>query len=266
MPNTGPSLHRLLRFFLGSCGLLPALLPAAPDSIEAVEQAAAQWIKIRAETVRLENDWVTQRQILESTVNALDERARALEEKRDNLKAKTARERSETEAMQAKNQAVTDSMQAVDRRLQTLHEKLVRLRPFLPPRLSDALELPYRSLAAADLAPGERMQRTMTVLNRCIQFNRAISCDEEVLTLPGEPAARSLEVIYWGLSHGYALDRAAGKARIGAPGPAGWCWQPCPEAVRSVIELIAVYKDKAEPEFHPVPARLAHAAPETSYP
>jgi hypothetical protein len=62
------------------------------------------------------------------------------------------------------------------------------------------------------------MQLAMTVLNRCALFNRTVTCGDEVLTISGEQGAKSLEVIYWGLSHAYALDRAAGKAWYGAPG------------------------------------------------
>jgi hypothetical protein len=230
------------------------------DTIESVEKAATDWVKTRAETTRLETDWESQRPLLESMANALTERAQSTEEKRDRLKAQTAKDRDEIETAQARNQELSASLQAADGRLNALKERLIQLRPSLPPRLSGALELAYRSLAAPDLGTSERMQATMTVLNRCVQFNRMITCDEEVLTIEGETGPRSFEVVYWGLSRGYALDRTAGKVWLGSPGPKGWQWDFHPEAARAVIELIAVCKDKAEPEFIPVPARLAHVS------
>ena len=144
-----------------------------------------------------------------------------------------------------------------------MKDKLIRLRPSLPPRLSESLELPYRSLTGSELALGDRMQLTMTVLNRCLQFNRIVSQGEEVLAIAGEAGPKSLEVIYWGLSHGYALDRAAGKAWLGSPGPQGWHWETRPEAARAVAELIAVYSGKADPGFAAVPAQLGHVAGES---
>jgi hypothetical protein len=155
-------------------------------------------------------------------------------------------------------------MQATDVRLKEIKDRLIQLRPLLPPRLSEALELPYRSLAGTELGPSERMQITMTVLNRCAQFNRLVTCGQEVVTIEGEPGPKSLEVIYWGLSRGYALDRAAGKVWLGAPGPKGWQWEAQPEAFPQVARLIAVYNDKAEPEFAAVPAKLGHVVTATS--
>ena len=197
---------------------------------------------------------------------ALAERAQTTEEKRSLLKVQTAKDSEEIETAQARNKEASAGLQAADARLKAMKDQLIQLRPSLPPRLSAALELAYRSLGAADLGPAERMQATMTVLNRCVQFNRMVTCDDEVLTLEGEPGPRSFEVIYWGLSHGYALDRAARKVWLGSPGPTGWRWEPRPDAASPVIELIAVNKDKAEPEFIPVPARLAHSAPQANNP
>ena len=248
--------------------LYVALLPIrvlAADSIESVEKAATEWVKTRTETARLNSEWASQQELLESTVNALKERAQSLEEKRDALKAKTAKDREEIESAQERNQTAAAGMQATDAHLNELRNRLIRLRPSLPPRLSEALELAYSNLAAANLGPSERMQATMTVVNRCVQFNRTITSGDEILTIGAESGAKSYETIYWGLSHGYALDRAAGKAWLGSPGPNGWRWEAHDEAARAVVGLLAVFKDKAEPGFTPVPARLAHpASPSTN--
>ena len=254
----------LLLSLLFLCLLFASVRSRASDSVDSVEEAATEWIKTRAETVRLETEWASQRELLESTVNALSERARTIEDKRDNLKAKTVAERTEFATLQEKNQVAADRMQATDARLKELKDRLIQLRPSLPPRLSEALELPYRSLAGTELGPSERMQITMTVLNRCAQFNRMVTCGQEVLTIEGEPGPKSLEVIYWGLSRGYAMDQAAGKVWLGAPGPKGWQWEAHPEAFPQVARLIAVYNDKAEPEFVAVPAKLGHITAATS--
>jgi hypothetical protein len=101
------------------------------------------------------------------------------------------------------------------------------------------------------------MQLAMTVLNRCALFDRTVTSGEEVLTIDGETGAKSLDVIYWGLSHAYALDRGAQKAWYGSPGPHGWQWEARADAVRPVERLIAIYNDKADPDFVSVPATLA---------
>jgi len=234
--------------------LLAAPLPLAADPIDEVDQSAREWVKLRVETTQLETAWRNERGLVESTVAALNERAARLEEKRDLALAKTAKDREEIDALRAKNRSAADDLQACEARLKALTEKLLALRPSLPPRLADALEMSYRSLANPALPAGERMQIVINVLNRCAQFNHQVTVGEDVLTLASESSAKSLETIYWGLAHGYAIDRGAHQAWLGSPGAGGWRWEPKPEAFDRVARLLAIAQAKADPELVAVPA------------
>lgn len=233
----------------------------AAESLETVQNAATEWVKVRTETARLETEWASSRVLLESTIDGLKERATQLEDKRDNVRSATAKDREEIDALRTKTRAAADDLQEAERRLKAVDARLIRLRGQLPPRLADALEMSYRSLADPKLAASERMQVTTTILTRCAQFNGAVTSGQEVLSIDG--AKKSFETIYWGLSHGYALDRQAGKAWLGAPGADGWKWTARPAVAAAVKTLIAIYDDKADPEFVTVPARLAHTAEAT---
>lgn len=232
--------------------------PAA-DPIEEVGKTAAAWVKTRAETVRLEKQWEQDRVLLAATLEGLKDRVGRLQEKRGQLLAETADERKERAALEAKLAEAKDSLRLTEDRLQTLSGRVLRLRPRLPPRLADALALAYRSLESPEPSPGERMQLLITVLNRCAQFNQTISHGEEVLSLPGESAPKAVEVIYWGLSHGYALDRAAGKVWLGGPASEAWRWELLDGAAPAVGELLAISRDEADPSLVSVPARLKSA-------
>jgi hypothetical protein len=162
--------------------LLPLLLLAVPlaaaadaDRLAPSEKAASEWIRVRLETARLESQWLAAKPNLQSLVGSMKDRAQGLEERRDLLKAKTAKDRDDLAGLRDKNQATADDLKAADQQLQALSARLRDLRPFLPPRLSAALELSYRSLGNANLGVGERMQLVMTMLNRCLEFNRTIA-------------------------------------------------------------------------------------------
>jgi hypothetical protein len=258
MPHHASSPRPLVGLWLIVCALVPV---HAADPIREVGQTASEWVKARAETVRLEAAWAQNRSLLVSTTAGLKERADRLQDKRDHLLSTTADDRAEQASLAAKLTTSKESFQVTETRLQALTEKVLRLRPQLPPRLSEALEMSYRTLAGQTASPGERMQYIMTVLNRCAQFNLSITQGEDTLTLPGEPGPKSVDVLYWGLSHGYALDRAAGKAWLGTPGPSGWQWEPLADAAPAIRTLIAIRRDEADPQLVNVPARLKAANP-----
>ncbi len=247
------------------CALLVSLIIAGivragskEDPLDKVEKEAAEWVKIRAETVRLETEWNSQREITDATARALEQRAQSSEEKRNNLKAKGAKEREELDAVAAKNELSSQALDSAQSALKQTQESVLQMRALLPPRLSAALELPYKSLANPELSPGDRMQFTMTILNRCLQFNRTITYGEEPLQIESSAEPKILEVIYWGLNRAYALDRQAKKAWLGHSDQQGWRWDEHAEAVPAVERLIAVYNDKAEPAFIEVPAIVSH--------
>lgn len=229
---------------------------AVPQPVDALREVATEWAKVRSEGVRIQSNWEWERTLLNSTLTALQDRARTLEDQRTALEAKTSGDRDTITKLTARNATADAALAAANDRLKQAAAELVRLRPWLPPRLSQALELPFRSLASDTLTPGERMQYITTVLNRSAQFNKAITYGEELLSPAGEADRRLLEVVYWGLGQAYALDRARHLAYLGLPGPDGWVWEPQPDAADAVDRLTAIYRDKADPAFVEVPARV----------
>lgn len=245
---------------LGGCLLLAiscCRIATAAESVETVEKLATEWIRARTETTRLEAEWGRDRGLMDPMLSALRERAQATEDKRDGLRVRTAKDREELGTAQAVNDATAAAIRAAASRLEAVIPKLAGLRAALPPRLSAALELPFKSLEAPDLPMGERMQFTMTVLNRCVQFNRVITCGEEAVALDGESTPLVFEVIYWGLSHGYALDRSGNRVWFGSPGADGWHWENRAGAAPAVARLIDIHQGRADPEFVLAPAQLA---------
>jgi hypothetical protein len=244
------------------------LLPLAPalgqsDPAKAAEQAASDWIRVRSETARIQTEWNSERPLLISMVDELTARAVQLEGRRDLLLAKTAKDRQEASDLEAESRASAADLRSVESQLRDMDGQLAELRPALPPRLSEALALPYKSLAEPGLSINDRMQLTTTVINRCIQFDRSITSEQEALDPDGGGNPRMLEVIYWGLGHGYALDRAAGKAWYGSPAAGSWKWEPIPDGAGRVAELVDTYEGKEEPRFVEVPARLGNPSAQT---
>lgn len=242
-----------------SC-VMAAVSGAEPSttSVTAVQKAVSDWARVREEAVRLESAWESEKPLLQSTTKAMQERAQALADDKKSLQAKTASERDSVTALIKENTTSQTTLDQESDRLKRITDELVELRPMMPPRLSLALELPFRSLADPKLSLGVRMQFVTTILNRCAQFNNAISYGEELLTFPGENTSQLLEVVYWGASHAYAWDRANAKAYYGAPSARGWTWDPAPHAAKAVAELIAIYREKSDPHFVEVPAQFQH--------
>ena len=233
--------------------LAPPLWSAAEPQEDA-EKLARELVRLKVENAQEETAWRTDRELLGSMVAMMQDKAAQAEEKLELAKARTAKDRDELAALRARTEGARQDLATMEARLAAVAARLVALRPNLPPRLSEALEMSYRTLADSAQPPAERLRVAMNILNRCAQFNRLVTVGEDVFTPAGEPAAKSFEVIYWGLNRGYAIDRAARRAWLGSPGAAGWQWEPRPEAFDRIVRLIATASDQADPAYELVPA------------
>lgn len=224
--------------------------------MDVVQKSVTEWARLRAETVRLQTEWQWQRGTLEASLTALQARISRLEQDRDVIEATIAREAATMEDAIKRNEDAREALATVERHVDDLTKRLLTLRPFLPPRLSQGLELPFRSLQDPELGPAERMQHVVTIFNRCNLFNKSITFAEEALTLDDDANPRLLEVLYWGLAHAYALDRSSHVAYFGHPGDKGWTWEPRPEATAAVARLLAIHHEESDPRFIPVPVQV----------
>lgn len=241
------------------------LCRAAPtDPLEDVQKSSEAWIQTRLDTARAESDWKTERELLTTTLAAYEDRATTEEEKRDFAQAKTAKEREELGALREKAKAAKADLEAGDVALKSLVANLESFRAKLPPHLASGLEFAFRSLRDPHLTTAERMQFTITILTRCAQWDRTLTHAEEIVTVAGKPKA--LDAIYWGLSHGYALDRKTGQVWLGRPDADQWTWEEVPGMADRVARLIAVFEGKVDPEFVLAPAHVNTAQPPASTP
>lgn len=240
--------------------MLLTVLPAsiqlnAANTVESVHRLALEWAKLREEKTRAERDWAYERELMQSTLRGLEERLQALQDKRNLAEAQTATSRRAAEEDATKAAALSAAFEKMQERLRQVSRELLQWREMLPPRLNHALELPFASLADETLAPADRARVVVTVLDRCAQFNSAITLSEEVLALEGQ-REKVFEVLYWGLAQAHALDRHSNQAYVGRPGPKGWSWEPRPAAVAAVVAAaLAAHREQADPQFFMLTAK-----------
>lgn len=244
------SSSRMLRSIVAIVFL--SLFEGRSETIESLQQSALKWVDLREQSVQLESNWKWQKELLESTNYALAARADFLKVEIELLKAEIAGFDLEVSEKSSLHSAAILEMKELEELTDSMILSLLSIRPYLPPRLSNALELPYRSIEDAILSKSERLQHAISVFNRSFQFNKSATLSEEQL----EGNDRFFEVLYWGLSHAYALDRQNQISYIGAPGENGWQWNRDDSVVDSTIELIAIFKGEVDPAFVKTPVKI----------
>lgn len=229
---------------------------AGSEHVEAAQTLVTKWAKIRQETIRIESEWETEKDLLGAMTNALESRRQALEEQKRSLSGRGLGQRNQLAELAEKNTAAKAGLSQAERQVRELGDELLRHRALLPPRLSRGLEMAFRSLAAPEAPIAERSQHVATILNRCAQFNRSITTGEEPVVPADGSGEKLIEVVYWGLSCAYGHDRTTGMAYVGRPETDGWVWREKPGIADAVERLIGQARDEADPAFVELPVKV----------
>jgi len=243
----------LLLASLASCFSFPL---NGEDSLEAIQASALKWIDIRLETAQLQSDWSWQKDLLESTVDAIEFKVERLEAEEALLAAQTESDQVKLDESRQEVALLQSQLTEHGEHNQMLIGSLQALRPSLPPRLSDSLDLAFKSLSKTDLPSGERLQLIGTILNRCLQFNNTITYSEEIVPINGQATRKVMSVLYWGLGQAYALDRVKGEAYVGRPGTDSWEWTLAEKAGPEIQQLIDMFQERIDPVLVKTPIHI----------
>ncbi len=227
-------------------------------ALEKLQALSVEWVRLRSQTIREEETWRGEQRLLNGTVASLQLQVEALTHRSKAAASRRAENRQQLADLRQGQAALASELCDLDQAMQRLTKQISAFRPQLPPRLSDALELPFRSLGDPQVPLAERTQYIVSILTRCLQFDRKVTYAEEKITVPGGEV-RLLQVLYWGLSHAYALDATNHRAYFGQPGDGAWNWTALTAGADAVEQLIAVRKERADPTFVMVPARPLRA-------
>lgn len=232
---------------------------AAEPVLSEARTALEKWVETRQLISRTKTDWQTDKETLEQTAQLLERELSLLEEQSAKLGTNTVQveaERAQAEAL------LKSSSESLDRAKQTaaqLEKQVNSLLPRLPLPLREVLKPLLNRMpsdpASTKLAPTERMQIVVGVLNEIDKFNNAISVfNEKRKNAKGEEVA--VETLYVGLGSAYFVTDAADFAGAGTVGANGWEWTPAPEIASSVKEVIRIYRNERPAHFVALPAAL----------
>jgi len=202
----------------------------------------------------MKSDWKWQKSVLENTQLALQKQ---IEIKTKELEQFKSDHSSQIEELHMLEQEQSELKQVYSSSEQQVEEEIlefVSIKDRLPPRLNKALELSFASLVDRSLPLNDRFQILVSSMGRVSQFNHLISYSEEIVIMDGKP--RLMAVLYWGLSHAYALDLSENEAFVGRPNDKQWAWTPSRKLKGNIQQMLSIFREETDPVFVDAPVTL----------
>jgi hypothetical protein len=242
---------------------LPSLFSAEGDDLINLKNQADRWIELEQRTAAEQNQWRSEKEVLETSREVLQKEQAALQTNLEAAELATGlfRTRFETaEAALAQHEAAHDLLrtrgEAIESRLRAILPRLPEpLRKTLNPLL---LKLENRN-EEDPISIAQKTQTLVAILSSIDRFNNSLTLTHQLRTnAAGETL--DVKVLYWGLAVAYAVDARGEGAWMLVPGAEGWEWQDQQANASEIAALVAVYEKQQNPRLVALPAALTGGA------
>lgn len=237
---------------------------AAPDGEAEVWKAKAdQWIELEQRIASEQSDWLADKEVMEASRTVLQREQAALKarleanEMAQSLFHRRLQSLEQELAAQAEGRnLLIAGLEREEARIREIHDHLPEpLRERLAPLLLRMGAGPADQLVSVS----ERVQTVISILSAVDQFSGTVTLTHH-LRRDEAGVERDVEVLYWGLAMGYAVNQTAEQAWLLLPSSEGWTWQAAHAVAPGIRDLIEIHKRKRSPGLVSLPATLREGA------
>gem|GEM_PF-1676156 len=222
------------------------VLRGAADPVSALEESVREWLALRREWQRLQSDWQQEQRMLAAEEELLRQRLETLAADRaGNENAAAVAQASLREAVVLKNR-LESALAGTANAISTAEASLTSWEKHLPPLLRKPLHEAFAGLAATagssdTRALAQRAQRVVALHTELQKLTGSVHAGRMILP-DADGRERETEVLFLGMSVGYAVAAEGDAGAVGRPGAAGWTWQWQPELGTAVRRLLRSHR------------------------
>jgi hypothetical protein len=232
---------------------------SAETSLNETRSTLEKWVETRQLVSKTKSDWQSDKEMLEQTVELLNRELKSVGDQISKLGTNSVQVEKERTQAEAALKASNDNLETAKEFTVGFEGRLRKFIPQLPSPLQDTIKSLVNRLPAdstnTKMAPTERVQVIVGILNELDKFNNAVSVfSEKRKNQKGEEVA--VQTIYVGLGAAYFVNDAGDFAGIGSAGANGWDWTIKPELASSVREAIQIYRNERPARFVALPATI----------
>lgn len=222
--------------------------------------AVSELVVLRAQAAKEARDWSRQREMLERELRLLQQAQAELLEQVSAARAAAEEEERGISEMAAKKLRLEQGLAALERVVEEAEQTLKSQIAAAPPWF--VAELKFEAAAAPSGGRGGAAARTAALLERLARIEAAhgrIHYRRDILR-GSDGAMREMDVLYLGLSRGFAVSDDNRLALAGAARAGGWTWTPADELAAEVRRAVDIHNRRRRAAAVALPLETAGEA------
>lgn len=223
--------------------------------VELFQQQVKQWLALKSACASEASDWRTTEQRMQEEVRLLELRRDQLEQEKKRLDETLASRDTEQESLLKNVDATQRALQSLEALPNEWEHTLQALYRRIPAPLQEELQMDADVPGGTDWTVSQRLRRLLDLYGRIEQLQQQVHVVTEVMEVrPGE--SREVDVMYLGISAGYAVARDGTWAAVGRPGTEGWQWSAAEGKADIIRQAMRVCANEEPPELVRLPLQF----------
>jgi hypothetical protein len=224
------------------------------DNLDQLKQNVEHWINLKKEISTVQNEWLTDRSIIERELSIAKIEK---EELRDELKTVSKQQEDIGKNIESLINRKTELENAVNGLIPVLdkaEKDILTFKPYIPEPLYPSLKKEFESIANLKNRDDiiDRLRNLVSLYLKIETMEHETHLVRDIFTIK-DGTKVEMQVLYIGLSQAFAVSSDGKNAQIGKPAESGWEWRDRSEFAAEIQKAILVYSREVPPEILNLP-------------
>lgn len=224
------------------------------EELDQLKQNVEHWINLKKEISTVQNEWTTDKAIIERELSIAEIEKRELKEE---LKTVSKQQEDIGKNIESLINQKSELEQAVNGLIPVLDKAetdILTFKPYIPKPLYPAVKKDFESIAKIknrnDII--DRLRKLVSLYLKIETMEHETHIVREIFIIKGGTKVE-MQVLYIGLSQAFAVSSDGKNAQIGKPFKDGWTWEDKSNMASEIQNAITIYSREVSPEIVNLP-------------
>lgn len=243
-------------FMLSALDAVRAASPGTDkNDLDLFQEQVGQWLELKSSLAQEALDGRDAERRMREEIHLLEARVKQLEQEKARLEGVESTRDAEQEALMRHAVEAERVLQSLDALPGGVEAALRRFYAGIPEPLQPEVRGVLDELDRTGLSTPQRLRLALDGWEQMARLQEGTHTVTEVMEIrPGE--SREAEVLYLGLSAGYAVTGDGQWAALGHPGETGWIWREASEQAPAILRALQMSRGKIAPDLVRLPVHV----------
>jgi len=224
------------------------------DNLDQLKQNVEHWINLKKEISTVQNEWATDKAIMERELSIAEIEKTELKEELKTVSKQQEDIGNNIESLINQKFELEQAVNGLIPVLDKAEKDILSFKPYIPKPLYPSVEKDFESISKVknrnDII--DRLRKLVSLYLKIETMEHETHIVREIFTIK-DGTKVEMQVLYIGLSQAFAVSSDGKNAQIGKPSTGGWTWVDNSNIASEIQNAIMIYSQEVSPKIINLP-------------